>query len=50
MTKIYNRLLQPKVKIYLTYFFKVQIIYERFKSEQHLKKDRTTKGEEVSVS
>ena len=40
----FNRLLQPKVKIYLTYFFKVRMFYERFKSEQHLKKDRTTKG------
>ena len=40
----FNRLLQPKVKLYVTYFFKVRMFYERFKSEQHLKKDRTTKG------
>lgn len=38
------RLLQPKFSHYRTYFFKVRKVYERVKREQHLKKDRTSKG------
>ena len=39
----FNRLLQPKVKL-ITYFFKVRMFYERFKSEQHLKKIGLQRG------
>ena len=40
----FYRLLQPKFKLYRTYFFKVRKVYEKVKREQHLKKDRSSKG------
>lgn len=39
--------MQPKFKLYRTYFFKVRKVYEKVKREQHLKKDRSSKGGKV---